>query len=214
MAKRAGSRSTALAHHNRRLLVEVDVLHPQPGELAAAHAAVEEEPDHGVVAAILEVGPCAGVEQLPEVGLAQDGRGSLGHVGRPHRRHRAALDLALGRQPLEELLERAEPLRQGRRSHAGILTVDEERLDILPPHVGDPARPPTSRLGEERLELLDRLRVGHDRRWRLVLGAQVTGERGEVVQNVRFGYRITSSPTAGARAHNYRPPCLRPWSQL
>jgi len=214
VAKRAGPRSSALAHYDRRLLVEVDVLHPQPGELAAAHPAVEEEPDDRVVAAVLEVGPGAGVEQLPEFGLAEDRWGSLGHVGRAHRRHRAAFDLALGGQPLEELLERTEALRQGGRSHAGILAVDEERLDVFPSHVGDPPRPPTPGLGEEGLELLDRLGVGHDRRRRLVLGPQVTGERSQVVQNVRFGYRIRTSPTAGVRAHNYRRPCSNPWSQL
>src|SRR5207244_1517282 len=109
---------------------------------------------------------------------------------------------------------RAESLRQGRRSHAGILPVDEERLDVLAPDVDDPSRPPAARLGEERLELLDRLRVGHDRRRRLVLRPQVTGERGEVVQNVRFGYRIRPSPTAGVRAHNYPRPTFEPRSQL
>lgn len=117
---------------------------------------------------------------------------------RPHRCHGAAVNLALGRQPLEELLEGAEALRQGGRSHAGVLALDEEGLDVLTSHVGDPPRPSSARLSEEHLELLDRLRVGHDRRWRLVLGPEVTGERGEVVQNVRFGYRIRPSPTVGA----------------
>ena len=93
-------------------------------------------------------------------------------------------------------------------------SLDEEGFDVLPPHVGNPARPPAPRLGEERLELLDRLGVDHDRRRRLVLGPQMTGERGEVVQNIRFGYRVRPSPTAGARAHNYRPPCFEPRSQL
>ena len=214
MAKRTGSGSTALAEDDGQLLVEVDVLDPQPGQLTAAHPAVEEEPDHRVVAAILEVGPGAGVEQLPQVGLAEDGWGSLGHVGRPHRGHRALLDLALGSQPFEELLERAEALRQGGRPHAGLLALDEEALDVLTPHVGDSPRPAAPAVREEQLELLDRLRVGHDRRRRLVLGPLVTGERSKVVQNVRLGYRIRPSPTAGTRAHNYRRPCVEPWSQL
>jgi hypothetical protein len=102
---------------------------------------------------------------------------------------------------------------QGGRPHAGVLALDEERLDVLAPHVGHPPRPSAARLGEEQLELLDRLRVGHDRRRRLVLGTQVTGERRQVVQNVRLGYRIRSSPTAGARAHNYHRPCVEAWSQ-
>jgi hypothetical protein len=59
----------------------------------------------------------------------------------PHRRHRAAIDLALGRQPLEELLEGAEALRQGGRSQAGVLALDEEGLDFLARVVGDPRRP-------------------------------------------------------------------------
>ena len=92
-------------------------------------------------------------------------------------------------KPLEELLKRAEALRQRGRPHTRVLALDEERLDVL-----------TSHVGEEQCELLDRLRVGHDRRWRLVLGPQVTGERSQVVQNVRFGYRIRSSPTAGAQS--------------
>jgi hypothetical protein len=213
VAKRAGPRPTALAHHDRRL-VEVDVLDAQSGELATAHPAVEEEPDHRVVAAVLEAGPGTGVEQLPQLGFPQHRWGSLGHVGRPHRRHRTAIDLALGREPLEELLERAEALRQGGRPHAGILAFDEEGLDVLPPHVGDPPRPSAARLSEERLELLDRLRIGHDRRRRLVLGPQVAGEQGQVVQSVRLGYRIKASPTTGARAHDYQGPSLRPWSQL
>ena len=109
-------------------------------------------------------------------------------------------DLALGRQPLEELLKRAEALRQRGRPHTRVLALDEERLDVLTSHVGDSPRPSAAAVGEEQCELLDRLRVGHDRRWRLVLGPQVTGERGQVVQNVRFGYRIRSSPTAGAQS--------------
>lgn len=106
VAKRTGTRPTAIAPHDRRLLVEVDVLKPQSGEFAAAHPAVEEEPDDRVVAAVLEVGPGAGVEQLPQLGLPQDRWGSLGQLGRAHRGHRAAIDLAFGRQPLEELLKR------------------------------------------------------------------------------------------------------------
>lgn len=54
-------------------------------------------------------------------------------------------------------------LRQGRRPHARVLALDEEGLDVLPPHVGDPPRPSAPAIGEERLELFDRLRVGHDR---------------------------------------------------
>ena len=81
VAERAGPRSTALAHHDGRLLVEVDVLDAQPGQLATAHAAVEEQADHRVVAAVLEVGPGAGVEQLPQLGLAEDGGGVSGTWG-------------------------------------------------------------------------------------------------------------------------------------
>jgi hypothetical protein len=37
VAERAGSRSPTLAHHDRRILVEVDGLDTQSGKLAAAH---------------------------------------------------------------------------------------------------------------------------------------------------------------------------------
>jgi len=67
------------------------------------------------------------------------------------------------------------------------MQIDEERLDVHTSHVGDPPRPSAARLSEERLELLDRLGVGHDRRRRLVLGPQVTGERSQVVQKDRLG---------------------------
>ena len=180
VAEGAGPRATALAQHQRHLVVEVDVLQAQPGQLGAAHAGVDEQPEDGAVAAVLERGPGAGVEQPPQLLLAQDRWGSLRHLGRAHGRHRAALDLALVGQPLEELLERAEALRQRGRPHAGLGAVDEEGLDVLAPEVGHSPGAPPARLGEERVELLDRLGVGDDRGRRLVLGPQVAGEGGQV----------------------------------
>jgi hypothetical protein len=56
LAKGTGSRAAALAHddcHGPRL--ELDVLDFQAGELAAPHPGIEQEPDDGVVPAVVEV---------------------------------------------------------------------------------------------------------------------------------------------------------------
>lgn len=123
------------------------------------------------------------------------GGGSLGHMRWVHRGHRVVLDLTFFRQPLEELLERAEALGDRGRLPRGVLEVEEERLDVLTAELGDGPRPMAP--FEEGVELLDRLGVRHDRRRRLVLGPQMTAERGEVGGNVRRGCRIGRSATSG-----------------
>ncbi len=168
------------------------------------------EPDQlSSAAAAWPVGPGAGIEQLPQLGLPQHRWGVSGTwggrivaIGLPSISPSAASQLkncSSERKRCDRVAE----------AHPGVGPLDEEGPDVLAPHLGDPPR-----LSEERLELLDRLRVRHDRRRRLVLGPQVTDERGQVGQNVRFGYRIGSSVTAGARAHNYHRPCVEARSQL
>ena len=77
------------------------------------------------------------------------------------------------------------------RLPSGVLERERERLDILPPEVSDGPWPVIPL--EERIELGDCLRIGHDRRGRLVLGSKVAAERGEVGGNVRLGCRIGPS---------------------
>ena len=62
------------------------------------------------------------------------------------------------------------------------------------PEVGDGPRPVVPL--KEPVALGNRLRVGHDRRGRLVLGPQVAAERGEVGGIVRLGCRINSGATS------------------
>jgi len=88
VAERAGPRSTALAHDDRDLLVHVDVVELEAGELGPPHAGVEEEPDDRRVAAGVEVGPGTGVEDRLELLVAQDRRRLLGHDRRRHPLHR------------------------------------------------------------------------------------------------------------------------------
>jgi hypothetical protein len=84
------------------------------------------------------------------------GRRRLGHMRRADAGHRVAPDLALGGQPLEELLERAEALRQGGRPHARLGALDQEGLDVVAPYVGHAPRSPAAAIDHEGIELLDR----------------------------------------------------------
>ncbi len=195
VAEVTGPWSTALAQDDRDVLVEVDVLDPEPGQLATTHPGVEEEPNDRVIAALLEAGPGARVQDLPQILLTEDRWGRLGDMRRVHRGHRVALDLALFRQPLEELLERTEPLRNRGRLPRGVLEPEQEGLNVLAPEIGNSTR--SAIPFQECVELGDRLRIRHDRGWRLVLGPHMTGERSEVGGNVRPGCRITSSATSG-----------------
>ena len=76
------------------------------------------------------------------------------------------------------------------RLPSGVLERERERLDILPPEVSDGPWPVVR---SRNASSCDRLRIGHDRRGRLVLGPQVAGERSEVGGNVRLGCRIGPS---------------------
>lgn len=95
----------ALAEHQRHLVVEVDVLDPQPDALAAAHAGRRQQADDGGVAAVLEGRAGAGRQQALELLGAQHRRRIVGNGRRAHAGHRRLADLVLVDQPAEDLLE-------------------------------------------------------------------------------------------------------------
>jgi hypothetical protein len=74
------------------------------------------------------------------------------------RGHGRFTDLAFLGQPLEELLERAEALGDGRRPLAAVLEVDQERLDVLAGDGRDRSRHPGH--GQIVVKLGDGLGVG------------------------------------------------------
>ena len=88
------------------------------GELSGAHAGVEEDPDDGGVAAVLEGVARAGLEQPGELVEVEDRHGLFGHRGRAHCLHRGPLELAVDDEPAEELLQRAVVLGDGGRCDA------------------------------------------------------------------------------------------------
>jgi hypothetical protein len=80
-AERERPLSSALADHAGRVVLEVDVVHPEADQLGPAGARVEQQHVHGGVPAGLEVLAGAGREQLPQRVIGKDGDGLLGDGG-------------------------------------------------------------------------------------------------------------------------------------
>jgi hypothetical protein len=75
----AGARAAALAEHQRHLVVEVEVLYPQPDALPTAHAGRGQQADDDRVAALLEAGAGTGGQQSLELLGAQHRRRIVGN---------------------------------------------------------------------------------------------------------------------------------------
>ena len=71
----------AFAHDDRDLLVHFDVIEPESGELCSAHASLEEEPDARRVAAVVEFGTGAGVNDRLSSLSQRIAGGSSGTIG-------------------------------------------------------------------------------------------------------------------------------------
>jgi hypothetical protein len=126
--ERHGPRTAALPHHGGQLVVEVDVSDRAVSELGQAQASVGEQPQDRLVAPVDEALAGAGGDQGPQPVGREHRHGPLGHHRRAHLLHRVGpRQLALLREPAEELLQRPEPHRRGRR---------RARLDPMRDEVG------------------------------------------------------------------------------
>ena len=128
--------AAALAGDDSNRQVPVEGGDVEAGHLAQSHPGVGEEADERGVAAFLEPGTFAGVDQSAQVGLAEHGHGLLGDLRWPHLRHRRALELVGVDQPAEELLQVAVGLGDGCGLAAGE-HLAEERFEVLAGEVGD-----------------------------------------------------------------------------
>jgi hypothetical protein len=81
----------------------------------------------------------------------------LGDGRHQNRGHRAASDLVLAHQPVEEGAQAAVPVGHRGRRVAGVLQADQVGLDVLAPNVGHLAR--HAGTGQEGVELGDGLEV-------------------------------------------------------
>ena len=165
--KRTRSLAPSLPQHERDVLLEIDVRHPQPGQLGEAHPGVEEQPNDRHIPAVVEPTALAGREQPPQLVVRVDGRWRLGDVRRSHRRHRVGLEFALGDRPAEERLQRSVPHRGRRGLESGQLVGDEVQAECLRDAVGSRRKPPAA---DVRLERRDRVEVGHQGLRTLVFG--------------------------------------------
>ena len=150
------------------------VVQAQAEQLAAAHAGVDEQPDDGLVAHVLEPAGRAGPKQRLELLLAQHPDRLLGHRGWSHAPHRRLADLALFDEEPEELLHGSVAVRDRRRAAAGCLQLDDPAFDVLSSDL--PHGPGAAGAGQEGVELAHGLEVGLDRARRAVGGLQGTAE--------------------------------------
>jgi hypothetical protein len=98
---------------------------------------------------------------------SQDRRGLVGHGGRAHAGHRRLADLVLVDQPAEDLLEGPVAVGHRCRPMAGVLESHQEGLDVLAADGCDIRRHALP--NQERIELMERLDVGSQRRCGQVL---------------------------------------------
>ena len=129
-AERARPWAPTLAGHDRDVVAEVDVVDPQLGQLAEAHAGVEEQAHDRGVASRHEPGAGARLQQCPSLVLAEHGNRALGHDRRPHLGHRIGVELLLIQAPGEELLECPKP-HGGSRCRTGLDLLGDEVLDVM-----------------------------------------------------------------------------------
>lgn len=110
----------------------------------------------------------------------------VGDVRRPHVRHRRGRDLPFVDEELEELLERPVPIVGGARLRTS-QNRDDERLDVVASDVRRGGR--HALLDQDGGELRDRLGVGLDRPWGLVLrlegGEERLGQPADVIDGNR-----------------------------
>ena len=175
VAEDTGPMPAALAQDVGHLLVEVEVLQGEEGQLGQAHPGVDEQAQDGLVPAFLEALPDAGPQQADELVVGEDRHRLVGQLRGPHPGQGALVDLALLGHVLEELLEGGEGRPSRRRLPAPPLPLaDQVGVDVLPPHPG--------RLGgqapgmEEGDELADELGVLGHRGRGVVGGPQAEGE--------------------------------------
>ena len=166
---RARALAPTLTEHERDVLILVDVVDAQPGQLGESHPGVDEQAQDRDVANILEGLGRAGLEQRAELLLGEHGRAFLGNDRRLHTLHGRRGDLPLVNEEVEEHAQRL-VAGVGRRR----LVIGEERgqvrLDVLAMHGHRLGRHP--RGGQEGDELVNREQVLVDRRVGPVGGAQ------------------------------------------
>lgn len=126
-----GARAGALSNHEDELSVAVDVANRHVHDLRAPDTTVDQEPDEGGIAAVLEVSTLTGVEELAQQIIGEHRNWGFAD---PRRRHAVELvgpALTLVGKPLEPLCQRPVALRGGSRLELAEL-VGGERLDVLP----------------------------------------------------------------------------------
>jgi hypothetical protein len=131
--------AAALAQHPDDPLIQIDVVQGHACALGAAHAGVDQQQDDGGVAAAGEVATLAGLEQPSEVFGSDYLDGLLGELGRLPAGHRAGLQVALGRRPLEEGVQAPVAVVSSRQLPPSEL-VGDERLDVLTSELADEER--------------------------------------------------------------------------
>ncbi len=167
--ERTGPGAATLAHDVDDITVEVHIVDLQAHQLVQPCPGVEEQPEKGLVAAVVERLAVARLEDganLVQVELLDR---LLGHGRRVHLLHRRRRNLAFVDEPLEERGQGSVPVVGGRRLVARQL-IGDEGLDVLATDVHRHRRHACG--GQEAFEPLRRRHVGLDSLRSLVVCSQ------------------------------------------
>ena len=206
--------AASLAQHGDLSQLGIHVLGRQAGDLGPAEAAIEEEPDEGGVAAVLEGRATAGFLERPELRHGQRVDGGDFDRGRLGAGHRGDCKLAVTDGPREERAEGAVAVGRGRRLPLG-KECGHESLDVGARDRACGARMPGClKMGAEEM---DGFAVGLDGARGLVFGAQAQGvafpERGNrgglpyTTDAFRGGHSVVLSGSGNPRSYRLSERC-------
>jgi hypothetical protein len=171
------SRPPPLPQHHSRLHVPVNILHPQPRDLSPPHARVNQQLQYSRIAPSIEVLSFTHLQERLQLLISQHRRRLVWYRRRFHPLHWGTLELPFLHCPLEELLQRLEPVERGSRSQrltAQLMRtreqIQDECLHMLPLDMRQVRGHPL--LEEKRHQLIDSFNIGLDCLWRLILRQQ------------------------------------------